>query len=189
MPAARFCRGGGHGYSRFPTDDEVHLNDLLIHDVAIGPVEDGLPGRRRVLLEDEFVCLVAAGNPRLRDGRLTLADLNELPQARAVRGGLSAEAVTRYLAEAGVSPVVRTSTTVQGLLSLPFVVSDTGLVRGGPEPARQQLPTRPRPRRRRDPAGLAASVEAVHWHPSRHDDPAVVWLLDVLRKVAATLSP
>ena len=64
------------------TSISMNPDDLALHllrrDIILGPVGYGIPGRRQPVFSDRFVCVVAATNPRLRQGALSLADLSRL---------------------------------------------------------------------------------------------------------------
>jgi len=161
-----------------------HMGHLLRRDLMIAAMGYDFPGRRQVVFSDRFVCVVAADNPRLRDGRLTLADVAELPHVAAF-GGHAPTPADDVLLEAGVVP--RVEVTVQGLLAVPFTVSGTDLCAFVPERLLRRCPPS---------LGLAVAelpledpelAEAAYWHPSRHADPSVRWLRDVLAGVSTAL--
>ena len=161
------------------------LNHLMRRDAVIGAVGYGLPGRRQMVFSDRFVCIVAAGNPRLRDGRLTLEDLADMPHVSASVGQLVTPA-DQVLAAAGVVP--RVDVTVQGLLALPFAVSGTDLCAFVPERLLSRCA---------DDLGLVVAevpledpelAEAAFWHPSRDEDPSLRWLRGVLAEVREVLA-
>jgi len=67
-----------------PTELISDERGLLQHDVLIAPLGFYRPaGQPEVICRDRFVCVADPGNPRLRDGRLTLEDLSALPHAAA----------------------------------------------------------------------------------------------------------
>ena len=156
--------------------------DLLRDDVAVASAAHGVPGKRQSLFSDAMVCIVRRGHPRLRDGALTAADLAELPYVRVSL----AEGVVMFaddvLESAGIRPHV--ARTVPGFLPVPFTVSERDMF--GFVPARlaerygQELDLTVAA----IPVQLPVLVESVFWHPSRTDDPAVRWLLGILRTVA-----
>ncbi|MEU4236273.1 LysR family transcriptional regulator [Actinoplanes sp. NPDC026619] len=154
------------------------LNHLARCDLMVGPLGYGLPGRRTVVFRDHFVGIVAAGHPRLRDGRLTLADLNEMSHAALGSGGMDGTPADRLLTELGVRRNVEV--TVQALLPLPVVVAGTDLVAFVPRRLAELC---------RERLGLVIAevpfpppelVEAAHWHPARAGDPALTWLRDLI---------
>jgi DNA-binding transcriptional LysR family regulator len=139
-----------------------------------------------MVFSDRFVCIVSAGNPRLRDGRLTLEDLAELPHV-ATFGGQLVTPADQVLVEAGISP--RIEVTVQGLLALPFAVSGTDLCAFVPERLLARCPSTLDLAVAQVPLDDPELAEAAHWHPSRQDDPSVRWLRAVLQEVSASLAP
>ena len=166
------------------SDYEAHL---MRRDLLISALGYGMPGHRQVVFSDRFCCVVAADNPRLRDGRLQLEDLAELPFAVASFGTGSLTPADEMLAEAGITP--RVEVTVQGLLPLPFAVSGTDLCAFVPERLLRRCPSSLGLVTAEVPLDDPELVEAAHWHPSRHADPSVQWLRTVLADVARVLSP
>jgi DNA-binding transcriptional LysR family regulator len=137
---------------------------------------------------DEFVCVVAAGNPRALGGSLTLADLAEMRHAvaRFAPGqGASLTPADQALARAGVHRQVEAA--VQGLLAVPFAVSGTDLCAFVP----RRLATRCADVLDlaivRTPLEPAQLVETAHWHPAQSGDPALRWLRTALHEVAVRL--
>jgi len=157
---------------------------LMRRDVMIGALGFGLPGRRQMVFSDRFVCVVSANNPRLREGRLTLADLAELPHVAAF-GGQLVTAADQVMLEAGVRP--RVEVTVEGLLALPFAVSGTDLFAFVPERLLAHCPSTLELAVAEVPLEDPELAEAAHWHPSRQGDPSVRWLRGVLQEVSAVL--
>ncbi len=159
---------------------------LMRRDVVIGALGFGLPGRRQMVFSDRFVCVVSAANPRLREGRLSLTDLADLPHVAAF-GGQLVTAADEVLLAAGIRP--RVEVTVEGLLALPFAVSGTDLCAFVPERLLARAPTTLDLVVAEVPLEDPELAEAAHWHPSRQDDPSVQWLREVLQQVSATLTP
>ena len=162
---------------------------MLLHlsrrDIVIGALGHDLPGRRQVVFSDRFVCIVSADNPRVRDGRLELADLAALPHAMASYGPALLTPAGRLLAEAGVEP--RVEVTVQGLLPLPFMVAGTDLCAFVPERLLRRCPRTLRLITPSVPLEQTLVTEAAHWHPARHTDPSVRWLRRALNEAAGAL--
>lgn len=174
-------------FDMIPTRRSVLEQHLLRRDLVVGPLGFDLPGRSQPLFSDRLVCIVAADNPRVRDGSLSLDDLNTMPHALAnvLAGGSSRRPLESALESAGVTP--RWPVRVSNLLALPYAVSGTDLCAF--VPARLA-------RRCQAPLGLAVVrtpladvdiVEAAHWHPSRSHEPAGRWLRELLYDVAVGL--
>jgi DNA-binding transcriptional LysR family regulator len=159
---------------------------LLQHDLLVGPLGFRFLGLSDVVFRDRFVCLVDPANPRLRDGWLSLADLDELPHAVATFGHPGLTPADRALAELGVRRNVQVTTV--GWLSLPFVVAGTDLVAVVPERLAGRLARSAGVTVAEPPFGLVELIEAVWWHPSRAADPALVWLRDLLAQVGHELN-
>jgi DNA-binding transcriptional LysR family regulator len=168
-----------------PADMASSGQGLARHDVVVGPADYGFPGRSRELFRDRFVCVADPGHPRLRNGRLTVADLAELPHVAPAFGPGRVTPVDRALEELGLQPHVQV--TVAGWLTVPFVVAGTEMVAITPERlarlARRSVDLAVMP----VPFAVADLVETAFWHPGRADDPAVRWLLQALAEAASQL--
>jgi LysR family nod box-dependent transcriptional activator len=162
-----------------PIPDPV---DLLRYDVMISVPNRGIPGKRMSLFSDRFVCIASADNPRLRDGRLSLADLTQLRYVRASFGPHIVTEVDYTLATAGITPQI--AVDVVGFALVPFMVAGTSLVSFVPQRLAAQHATSLGLVIARTPVEPSLLIEAAHWHPARSNDPALKWLLDVLRTTA-----
>jgi DNA-binding transcriptional LysR family regulator len=158
--------------------------DLINHDFVVTVPGIGIEGRHADLVEDEYVCLVDAANPALRDGRLSFDDFVALPQAVAHFGRLHFTPADRRLRELGIDRSEPRVTTAS-FLPLPSVVAGTDLVAVVPGEIAAQL----------GPSTGTVGVEApfghvpidlkLWWHESHDSDPMHVWfrtrLLDAVR--------
>ncbi|HKT05087.1 MAG TPA: LysR family transcriptional regulator [Rugosimonospora sp.] len=170
-----------------PTDVDM-TSHLLRRDAMIAALGYGLPGRRQVMFSDRFVCIVAAGNPRLRGGTtLTLADLAGLRHAGATFGPGTLTPADRVLAAAGVERQVEV--TVQGLMPLPFIVAGTDLCAFVPERLARRCATILDLVVTEVPLPTIELVEAAHWHPSRTADPSLAWFRRVLAEASRRIAP
>jgi DNA-binding transcriptional LysR family regulator len=155
---------------------------LLRHDLLISALGVGVPGRRQTVFRDRFVCIADRDNPRLRDGALSIEDLERLPHARASFGPAITTPADRLLDELGIT--ARIEVTCKGLLPLPFVVSGTSSIAFVPERLARRLDPALNVIVAEVPFEGAELVEGAHWHPSRGADPALRWLLGVMREVS-----
>jgi len=164
-----------------PLGSPVSPEDLLKRDVIIGGTGRGLPGKRRALFSDKFVCIADAANPRVRHGALTMQDLTELRHVRASFGDSNSTHIDDMFAEAGVTPDL--AMVVQGFLPVPVAVAGTDLIGHVPQMLAERYASA---------LGLqivdtplqSFLVEAAYWHPSKKSDPAVNWLVDMLYRTA-----
>jgi DNA-binding transcriptional LysR family regulator len=155
---------------------------LLRADVVISSSNRGIPGKRQALFSDSFVCIISKDHPRLGHGGMTLNDLAELPFVRIDFGEKVVTVADEALATAGLDPHIAMSVT--GFLTAPFMIQGTdmwALVPGRvAELYAEQLGLvivdTPVPR--------SSLVEVVYWHPSKTSDPALRWLVAILRKTA-----
>jgi DNA-binding transcriptional LysR family regulator len=164
------------------TDRGLRQHDLLI---APKPREYEFLGESEPIFTDRFVCIADPANPRLRDGRLSLADLAALPHARATFGQDGFNQAEQAVAELGVRHSVQVTTV--GWLPLPFVVAGTDLVAMIPERLARRVAAPAGVSVIEPPFGLVELVEEAWWHPMRGPDPALRWLRGVLREAAGAL--
>ena len=162
-------------------ESETHLR---CHDLVILPLGYQLPGISEAVMHDRFVCLVDPDNPRLKDGRLTLRDLAEMPHA-AAGFGKSLTPSDRQLETLGITPKVQVTTP--GFSVLPFLVGGTELVALVPERLARRYKGFARCIAVPPPFPDVPLVEAMYWHRSRHTDPGHTWLREVVRQVGAEL--
>lgn len=156
---------------------------LLRNDVLIAPRSFLADGQPDVLYRDRFVLVADARNPRIRDERLSLADLAALPHAAARRSAAEADAVASALAEHGVSRNVVLTTS--GWLALPFMITGTDLVAAIPERLARMLGDAAGLMVIEPPFGTVELTEAAWWHPLHRTDPALTWLRGLVREIAA----
>ena len=159
---------------------------VLEHDLLIAPMGFyRLGGSPEVISRDRFVCVVDPGNPALRDGRLSLADLQALPHAVAQLPHAAADPLMSALDELGIKPSAVVTTA--GWLTLPFLVAGTDMVAAVPERLARRVGAAAGVAVTEPPFGTIELVEAAWWQPTRATDPAHAWLRGVLREVAAPL--
>jgi len=120
------------------------------------------------------------GNPRPRDGWLSLEDIGALPHANSYFGHNVLNPADRVLDELGVRR--RVQVQVSGWLPLPFVVAGTNLVAIVPERLARRVADPAGVLVVEPPFGTVELIEAAWWHPTRSADPALSWLRGVLRQ-------
>jgi DNA-binding transcriptional LysR family regulator len=168
-----------------PVPGELISGDrgLLQHDLLIAPLGYYRPaGQPEVICRDRFVCVADPGNPRLRDGGLTLEDLSVLPHAAARLPHAEEDLVADALDRHGVKPTV--VLTAAGWLPIPFRVAGSDMVAVVPERLARRLAPAAGVAVIEPPFGDVEMVEAAWWHPMRATDPALTWLRGVLRTAA-----
>jgi DNA-binding transcriptional LysR family regulator len=157
----------------------------LQYDLLIAPVGFWSAGRPEIICRDRFVCVVDSANPRLRDGRLSLADLAAMPHAVARLPRAELDQVGAELERHGITPAITMTTT--GWLPLPFVVAGTDMVTIVPERLARRVSQAARVTVTPAPFGEIELIEAAWWHPARTTDPALAWLRGILCEIAASL--
>ncbi|MBO1902706.1 LysR family transcriptional regulator [Leucobacter weissii] len=156
--------------------------DLLRKDVVVTAANRAVPGKHQALFSDTFVCLVRAGHPRLRDGALTLEDLGEMPYIDVAFAEDVVAVANDALHDAGVAP--RVTMSVTGFLPIPFLLEGTDMYGFVPARVAEQYAGPLDLVIARTPLSHRTLVEVVYWHPSKTDDPALRWLIGILRQTA-----
>ncbi|MEY4434273.1 MAG: hypothetical protein RIR16_313 [Actinomycetota bacterium] len=172
-------------FNVLPLDLDVSLIDLLRRDVLIASATLGIPGKRQSLFSDSFVGIARKGNPLVKNGSIDAGTLNQAELVQMILGGSGLNQIDLGLAQAGITP--KTSISVRSVMTIPFLVTGTDLIGWVPEKLALQY---------REPLDLeiietpiqrSALIESVHWHPSKSSDPAIAWLVSMLRKAAEIL--
>lgn len=156
--------------------------DLMTHDFVVGVAGIGIDGPSLPLLDDEYVCLVDAANPKLSNGEISFDDFVALPQAVAQFGRHHFTPADRRMRELGIDrrePRVTTSS----FLPLPSVVAGTNLVAVVPRMLAERLGPLTGTRGVKTPFGPVSLSLRLWWHPTHDTDPVHVWFRE--RFVAA----
>jgi DNA-binding transcriptional LysR family regulator len=155
-------------------------------DLAIGagfPSVSGL--RTRKLLDEHFVCLVAADHPCVRE-ELSLEMWAKLPHALVGTGAGGPGVVDRALAEIGMSR--RVALRVRSFLAAPLIVARSHLVltlgAGLARPFLDVLPLRVFP----PPVELPHFALRAVWHERYGHEPALAWFRGVVLRAAQELT-
>lgn len=174
-------------FDSIPMTREQYDRMLMRRDLVIVPLHFALPGRAQPLFTDELACVVARENPCLRNGALTLDDLQELPHA--VAEFLPSDDPPLPVEAELLRNGIRRSVLVQvtSSLSLLHAVAGTGMCGFVPRRLAQRCLTMLDLVIAETPLAPVPITEAVHWHPRRDDDPAGVWLRRLLHQVAVEL--
>lgn len=155
---------------------------LLDYDAMVAPLGLGFTGCSRRLWRDRMVCLLAADNPRVGEGPLTLADLARMPHAEASFGPGTVTPCNRVLGELDVRR--RVQVTVDGWLPVPFVIEGTRLIAIVPERlARQHVRPGGPLVVMEPPFGEVLLVEGYWYAATRLHDPGTRWLFGLLDEV------
>ncbi|WP_344495770.1 LysR family transcriptional regulator [Nonomuraea monospora] len=187
-PLTRLLSERGPGcsvaFNSIPMTREQYEQQLMRRDLIIFPLHFALPGRTQPLFTDEFVCVVDRGNPHLRSGTLTLADLQEMPHAAAefIPGDEPMLPVEAELLRNGIHRTVLVQVTSS--LSLLHAVSGTTMCGFVPKRLARRCLGMLDLVIAETPLQPISITEVVHWHPRREEDPAGVWLRRLLHEVA-----
>jgi len=165
-----------------PPELGVSQIDLLRRDVIIAGVGLGIAGKRKALFSDTFVCIADAKNPRIKEGAFTLDDLSELRHCSVSFGANVPSLIDYKLIEAGISP--RVGVRVSGFLPVPFAIANSNMIGFVPERIATEYGEALGLRVVETPLPVSHLIESVHWHPSKNEDPGLIWLTSMLRKAA-----
>jgi DNA-binding transcriptional LysR family regulator len=174
-------------FDAIPGDMHASDHGLRNCDALIAPLGFGFPGSQAPLFRDRFVCVTDAGNPRLRDGRLTLEDLSLLPHAVRSASNTHIGPAERVLDELGVRRQIQVVTV--GFLPLPFLVPGTDLVAIIPERLALRVAAPLGLAVMEAPFGRVELIETLWWHPDKAVTPEHAWLRRTLTEAAAALPP
>lgn len=169
-------------FVELPTDRSVSAVDLLRRDVIISAAGVGIAGKHKSLFSDTFVCIADAKNERLTNGAFDLDDLKEMRLARVTFGERAGTPVDVLLSEAGIVP--KEAISVRGFLPIPFAVADSNMIGFVPERVAKQFAPQLGLVIAKTPLPTLNLIEAVHWHPSKNEDPAIKWLISMLLKTS-----
>jgi DNA-binding transcriptional LysR family regulator len=171
-------------FDTVPPSWDQFQSQLARRDLIVVPLGFDFPGITQPIFTDELVCLVARGNPYLREGHLAFEDLLAMPHAVARflpaddRRPLEREMARQGLQDRNVL------VQVTSLLTLPFAVAGTPMCTFVPKRLAIRCLTMLDLVIAETPLETITIVEAAHWHPRRADDSAVMWLRRLLYDVA-----
>jgi LysR family nod box-dependent transcriptional activator len=174
--------GTSVAFESLPRESAISPVDLLRRDVIIAATGMGIAGKHQSLFSDKFVCLVDKKNPRLRDGKLEVSDLEELRHVKISFGDNIVTPVDVALTNLGITPQI--GLVVEGFLPLPYQIAGTMMVGFVPEKIAQQYAKKLGLVIADTPLQSEMLIESVHWHPSKSSDPALKWLITMLRKAS-----
>jgi len=157
---------------------------LLGTDLVVIPHGFVTDLRHEDLYRDEWVCLVAADNPRVGDA-LGVDDLRELPWVVTFHSAVGTTQGMANLRLAGVEPRVQVIT--EHFLTLPGHVAGSDRIALVQRRLADLLPRRDDVRVLPCPAPTGSLIVAMWWHPVHDEDPAHMWFRDIVRRAARTL--
>jgi DNA-binding transcriptional LysR family regulator len=160
---------------------------LVDNDAMIAPMGFGFPGMSRALWSDRMVVLADRSNPRLAEGRLSLADLAVLPHAVATFGQGVLTHADRIFGDLHLDR--RVALQVFGYLPLPFVIEGSDMVAVVPERLARMHVRVGGPLVLVDPPFPETVLAEGYWFAEdRLSDPAHRWLFGRLDAVGAELA-
>src|SRR4051812_8294231 len=155
---------------------------LLTADLLLLPHGFVTDLSHRDLYRDEWVCVVAAGNPVADEG-LTVEHLETLPWVATYHGPTAATPAERHLRMRGIEPRVQVIT--ESFLTVPGLVAGSDRIALLQRRLVEQFPLHAGVRALAPPVEVGPLVEAMWWHPVFDDDPEHRYLRDLLVRAAA----
>jgi DNA-binding transcriptional LysR family regulator len=133
------------------------------------------------LYRDEWMCLVAAGNPVVGRG-LTVDDLETLPWVATYHGQTASTPAARQMRMLGIEP--RVQVVNENFLTVPALVAGSDRIALVQRRLVGLLPPDAGVRALPCPFAVSPLVEAMWWHPVYDDDPEHGFLRDVVVRAA-----
>lgn len=169
-------------FSVLPHDPAMAEIDLLRRDVLIASPQIGLPGKKQALFSDSFVVIARKGHPAVKKGKLTMEQMKTLPRVQ-LNIGSNKNQIDKLFAELDFdtdSQVV----TVNEVSLVPLMVSESDNIGMVQERLANRLLDALDIQIVQTDLPHITLIESVHYHPSKTHDPAIVWLIGMLRKAA-----
>ena len=174
--------GTNVAFETLPRESAISAVDLLRRDLIVAATGMGIAGKHQSLFSDNFVCIVDKNHPRLRDGKLEASDLAELRHVKVSFGDSIVTPTDNAMTDLGIIPQL--GITVDGFLPVPYAVSGTTMVGFVPERVANEYKDKLGLVIAETPVKSSMLIESAHWHPSKSSDPALKWLVGMLRKAA-----
>lgn len=151
---------------------------LLGCDLVIAPLATGVHGEHEFLLRDRLVYVADADNPHFGDDAGAASDVGAQHLVAAAWADSPVVVTERWLDQDAVEP--RVFATAPGFLGAVHAVRGTDCVALVPERLARIVARTGRYRIAQPTHGLMDMHESLHWHASRTNDPATMWLRRVL---------
>jgi DNA-binding transcriptional LysR family regulator len=141
---------------------------------------------QRPLFDDGFVCMVRKGHPALRHKRLSLQQYLHLEHLVVAPRGTSGSYVDTELSRRGLTR--RIALQVSSFFVAAELVVESDLISTGPELLLQRLSARQPLVLLKAPLPLPRFELCLVWHSRRDQDPAHIWMRDVITRAASGFS-
>ncbi len=169
-------------FNVLPRDTAMAEIDLLRRDVLIASPSIGLPGKKQALFSDSFVVIARKNHPEVKKGKLTLDQLKKLPRVHLNLGNTKHQ-VDQMFADFKFEPDTEV-VSVNEISLVPLMVSETDLIGIVQERMARKLEDSIDIQIVETDLPRITLIESVHYHPSKTNDPAIAWLIKMLRKAA-----
>jgi DNA-binding transcriptional LysR family regulator len=166
-------------------DQLVNVIDLLRRDVTIASSTIGIPGKKQSLFNETFVCIASKDNKFIKNGKMGKELQSTLGHVRMTFGDNQSHHIDEAYLKAGIS--AHNAISVRGVLMIPAMISGTDLVGWVPERLAVQVINNLNLQIVETDFEAPKMTEAVHWHPSKSSDPAIPWLVSMLRRATEIL--
>lgn len=169
-------------FSVLPQDPNMAEIDLLRRDVLVASPQIGLPGKKQALFSDNFVVIARKKHPAVKKGKLTTDQLRTLPRVH-LSIGTNKHQVDKLFSEQAFDADTEVA-TVHEISLVPLMVSETDLIGMAQEKLVTPLLDMLDLQIVETDLPRSTFIESVHYHPSKSNDPAILWLIKMLRKAA-----
>jgi len=154
---------------------------LLTADLLLMPHGFLLDLSHRDLYRDEWVCVVAAGNPVAERG-LTVEDLRTLPWVATYHGPSATTPAALQMRMLGIEP--RITVVNENFLTVPLLVAGSDRIALLQRRLVEQMPLNTGIRVLPPPFEAGPLIEAMWWHPVYEEDPEHTYLRDLVARAA-----
>ncbi|KXO13404.1 Transcriptional regulator, LysR family [Moritella sp. JT01] len=160
--------------------------DLVVQgdvDLAIG-VYDKLPTRfyQRVLYDEDLVCLIRSDHPILAEP-WTLESFASLSHISVIITGKGKSTVDNALAEEGLSR--RTAVRLPHFLAAPMLVAESDMILSIPRRLAHKVVMTAPLKILEIPLTIKSFNPSIIWHERWHEDPAHIWLRNLLFEIGS----
>jgi len=166
--------------------DNINLVSQGDTDLAIG-VYGELPARfhQRSLYDEDLVCLVRRKHPVIAEA-LTLEHFISLPHISVIITGYGSSAVDAALHTKGLSR--RVAVRLPHFLAAPMLVAQSDMILSLPRRLAHRIAISTPVKIFEMPLNIQHFSPSMIWHERKHNDPAHVWLRQLITEVASEIA-
>lgn len=172
-------------FSTLPNDPAMAEIDLLRRDVLVASPQIGLPGKKQALFSDAFVVIARKGHPAVKKGKLTAEQMKNLPMVQ-LKLGTNKNQVDKLFADLGFD-ASQVTVAVNEISLVPLMVSESDNIGFVQERFVSRVKDVLEIQIVETDLPQITLIESVHYHPTKSNDPAIAWLVKMLRKAAEVI--